>query len=480
MQTLPGPSRDAGESGGTPAAARHSGGRRRLVAMLGDRLRIRLRTAGPRMQRFVRLVVDIGRLGAQQLRRDAAHQMAAALAFRTLFALLPIFVLGTILVRALGGFAQFREMFAELLAGIGMHEIVIQPLGAAGTADPGQVSSQSLSDFVLGLLGEVEKLNLAAITWVGVAVLTYSAISLMSTIEASFNRILHVNEGRPWLRRMTIYWTTITVAPGILVLARYVDAQFDQFVAAQVSLKWAVNGMSAAWSFVVTWLVVFAIYRLVPSTHVRTRPALGGAFVTALLLEVGKQTLSLYLERALSVRQLYGSLGLVPLFMFWVYLMWLVVLLGLEVTALLQTIESNPRRALGRDFSRRPGLTDPAAAVAVTECVAARFARGLSTEASDIAEVIGLPETTAVVILDRLVDAGILRPVAMPEGAVVLARPAERIDAADVLDIGFGLTADGGDVEGASPLLARLRAAQRDVLSGTRILSGTAPDGTAG
>ena len=87
-------------------------------------------------------------------------------------------------------------------------------------------------------------------------------------------------------------------------------------------------------------MVLFAIYKLVPNTTVTIRSALAGAFVSALLLELGKRFLDLYLGKAFAVSQLYGSLGLVPLFMFWVYLMWLAVLFGLEVCAMLQGLRS--------------------------------------------------------------------------------------------------------------------------------------------
>jgi len=430
------------------------------------RLLRRHRVMVARGQDLARFTVELSRLGAQQLRRDAAHQMAAALAYRTLFALLPLFVLGTILVRALGGFTQFRESFKESLSSLGVDQVTIQPLPTGGATEEEPVEvSQTLADFIMGLLSEVENLNLAAITWVGVAVLCYSATSLMSTVEGSFNRILHVTEGRPWIRRLPVYWTTITVAPAALAMTRYVNAQFDSFIESMISWRWSITALGILWSFVVTWLVVFAMYRIVPNAVVKPRPALIGAFVTAVLLEVGKGTLDLYLARALSLRQLYGSLGLVPLFMLWVYIMWFVVLFGLEVTAIMQQFSKRDRRNFGRPVRGFDAVivAEPALALTVAEVVARHFSEGRSVDVAHIAAEIALPESTVGLIISRLVEEGILRRVSEPDEGVTLAMPAERIDAVRVLEIGFELVSARPEPGG---MIERLRAAQVDRLSG--------------
>jgi membrane protein len=66
-----------------------------------------------------------------------------------------------------------------------------------------------------------------------------------------------------------------------------------------------------------------------------------GAFVAAVLLLIGKGSLGLYFSYAISLHQMYGSLGLVPVFMFWMYLMWLIILLGLQVSAIVQQVSAN-------------------------------------------------------------------------------------------------------------------------------------------
>ncbi|MEE9128602.1 MAG: YhjD/YihY/BrkB family envelope integrity protein, partial [Phycisphaerales bacterium] len=158
-----------------------------------------------RWQKTVRFCYDLGRHGARQLREDRAPQMAGALAFRTLFSLLPVFVVGTIVIKAIGGFDQFMERIKDLFAALGLAEV---KMASTGAGEP-----QSLSDWLLGFVSQVKDLNLAAITWIGVAVLIYSAVSLMVTIENSFNSVYRAPGGRAWMRRFPIYFTVLVLGP---------------------------------------------------------------------------------------------------------------------------------------------------------------------------------------------------------------------------------------------------------------------------
>ena len=162
-----------------------------------------------RFQRTLRFLYDLGRHGARQLQHDRAPQMAGALAFRTLFALLPVLVLGTVLIRAFAGFEQLEGWLADLFTQLGLDDF--QVTGATESAVAG---GESISQWLLGLVGQVQEINIAAIGWVGLLVVIYSAIGLMVTIEKSFNIIYRAPEGRSWPRRLTIYWTVLTLGPG--------------------------------------------------------------------------------------------------------------------------------------------------------------------------------------------------------------------------------------------------------------------------
>jgi DNA-binding IscR family transcriptional regulator len=114
------------------------------------------------------------------------------------------------------------------------------------------------------------------------------------------------------------------------------------------------------------------------------------------------------------------------------------------------------------------GLFDPVSVVTVMEVIAARFKSGKSTGNRFIAEASSLPEVVVTSILGRLVDVGILHRVETEENAVTLARPPEQVTAEELIEVGFQLV-DGASSSQNSPLVERLRSAQRSLASQTTL-----------
>jgi membrane protein len=424
-----------------------------------------------RFQKTLRFVYDLGRHGARQLQHDRAPQMDGALAFRTLFALLPVLVLGTVLVRAFRGFEQMEGKLADLFTRLGLD--AYQVTGAATDENGNAVAAgESVSQWLLGLLEQVQEINLAAIGWVGLAVVIYSAIGLMVTIEKSFNIIYRAPEGRSWPRRLTVYWTVLTLGPGAIVAAMWVGNWIDSIFPEQAGWWSIFRAAPVLWNYVALWMVTFAIYKLIPNTNVTYRPALFGALLAAILLELGKRTLGAYFANAVSFGQLYGSLGLIPVFMFWVYVMWLIVLFGLEVSATLQMLGGR-RRLEEIEARERTGLVDPTSVLLVMQFVARQFEESRPTTAREITDEIALPESTVVQMIEYLIAAGILHRLDRDDGAVALARPPDQVSADELIEVGYRLADEG--VERRSALIERLRDAQKS-LAGQVTLAALATD----
>ncbi|MHC4129775.1 MAG: YhjD/YihY/BrkB family envelope integrity protein [Planctomycetota bacterium] len=424
-----------------------------------------------RFQKTLRFLYDLGRHGARQLQHDRAPQMAGALAFRTLFALLPVLVLGTVLVRAFRGFDQMKAWLAALFTKAGFDDY--QVTGAATEAPVG--AGVSLSDWFLGLLEHVKDINLAAIGWVGLVVVIYSAIGLMVTIEKSFNIVYRAPEGRSWPRRLSVYWTVLTLGPGAIVAAMLVGNWLEAFCASHGGWWSVFRAAPVLWNYVALWLVTFAIYKLIPNTNVTYRPALFGALLAAILLELGKRMLGAYFANAVSFSQLYGSLGLIPVFMFWVYVMWLIVLFGLEVSATLQMLGGR-RRLEEIEARERTGLVDPTSVLLVMQFVARQFEESRPTTAREIADEVALSESTVVQMIEYLIVAGILHRLDREDGAVALSRPPDQVSADELIEVGYRLADEG--VERRSALIGRLREAQK-ALAGQVTLANLASDHAA-
>ncbi len=429
-----------------------------------------------RWERRARFAYDLGRYGARRLRRDSATQMAAALSYRTLFSFLPVLVVGTMAVRAVGGVSRFRDRLADYLAGLGLSDMHVTT--AQGTSEGSD--GQALSAWVLQLYDEAERIDLTAITWVGVAVLLYSAISLMVTIENSTNAIFRAPGGRKWSRRFPIYWTLLTLGPVAISGTIYLNGQIEHFVGSLTGIASVLKVLGPLLGFLTTWGILFSAYRWLPNTHVRFRPAAIGAVFAALALEFGKATLGAYVGNAFSVRYLYGSLGLIPLFMFWLYLMWLIVLFGVEVAAAVQKFGSGKVQDDDELAERSPRITDPGVLVVVMQLIARRFGDGETTDVRGVTDELRLEERTVLHMLDALVDAQLLHWLDRDAGTVTPAQPISKIKLDAVLDVGFRLA---GDLPTRTiPLLGRLRDVQRDLAGETDLeaLMQSKPEADAG
>ena len=178
-----------------------------------------------------------------------------------------------------------------------------------------------------------------------------------------------------------------------------------------------------------SWLILLVAYLLIPNTKVKLRPAALGAIVAALLWELAKQAFRSYLGFSTGYAALYGSLGLVPVFFLWVFVTWLIVLLGLEVSRSLQII-NDPLQA---DPVAAPPA-DPACALAMLVCAAGRFSQSRHMTISEAAEAARIAPRASEKILAALVDANFLHKVdaARDETCYALARRPEEIEAVSV------------------------------------------------
>lgn len=419
-----------------------------------------------RWERAARSAYELGRYGTRQLEKDRAPQMAAALAFRTLFSLAPVLVVTTILVKAFRGSDAIAGAFGELLSALGLDTIYVADVAG----DSGDQDSMTLAAWLQEMVAELMSMNLTALTWVGLALILYAAIGLMVTIENSFNIIYRAPEGRSWINRILLYWFLLTMSPAMLGLATYVHDGFTDWIASVQAWQWLLVTARTIWGFGLAWLMMFMVYVLMPNCSVRLRPALVGSFVATLLLAVGRHSLGAYLGGAFSINQLYGVLGLVPLFMFWVYLMWLAVLFGLQVAATLQALGGRNIAELAPPQNRSE-LIEASSVLTIMEVVAERFVQGKGITHQEIASTLSLPANLVDRILEQLIQDGWIHRLQSPEGSVSLAQPPDQIRAEDVMKTGFGMIDDSRASGRVSSKLNELREAQREVVRNQSLAS---------
>lgn len=392
---------------------------------------------------------DVVTFCLRHLREDRAPQIAAALAFRTLFGLLPVLVVVTLIAKAALG-ESFLPQIERFLQSVGLSGVQI----AVPNAADGTPASIGLDQWLMQLVAYANTVNITALGWTGFVLVALSAIWVLVTIEDAFNVIYRCEYGRSWVRRILVYWFVLTVGPLLLGLAPILFARMDRLDALLQGWSWVASLARLGASLLVFWLVLLSTYMTVPTVRVAWRPSMVGAFVGAVLLQIGKASFGLYLSKAFGVSALYGSLGLIPLFMFWVYLMWLVILFGAEVAALLQAFRGRDRTTNG---TAEP---DAESALRALRFVATKFAAGATATSVEVASAARLPLSSASLLVDRLEDSGYVRRTAE---AVSLARPAESISVVEVLDEMWAQIDRRGEATG---LERRLRDAQRAAAAG--------------
>ncbi|MEM1108078.1 MAG: YhjD/YihY/BrkB family envelope integrity protein [Planctomycetota bacterium] len=419
-----------------------------------------------RWQKTARYAVGIARYGANELKEDRASQMAAALTYRTIFSLIPVFVLSLLVFNAFGGFesvgGDLRDTVYDYL---GLTSIQIENtnepemdvaagppvVGPDGQTSPSPFDGETanaaatnnkdtqarVDQLLTDLQNQVASVNFTSIGIVGLVVLIWAALSLVVSLENCFNRVYHAPQGRPWHLRITIYWAVITLGPVLLVLSFYVTNQLINTASALTGVGWVIGLFTPFFSLAATWLLLVLIYGLLPAVKVQLRAALIGALVAAVLWELSKWGFRLYVQRAVGYSALYGSLGLVPLFLLWLYVTWMVILFGLEISYIVQTVKNTRFLRAGSSDQDADRLFDTSAVLRVAHAVARRFEDGEGATLDQLQRDTALPPRVVQRLTAALESAGHLhRGQTSDEDAdppYQLSRPAERITLAELL-----------------------------------------------
>jgi membrane protein len=261
---------------------------------------------------------NTGRTLLQRFREDRLGNTASSLTFTTLISLVPLFAV------VLAVFSAF-PMFGKL-------QVSLQQWLAANLI-PDVIAKQ-----VIGALTQFAS-KASRLGWVGFAVLLVTAVSLVLTIDRTFNAIWRVRRPRPLAQRVLIYWGVLTLGPlvlaGSIALTSYVASISRDLVEAMPdSLQLLLDLVE----FSLSVLGAAALYHYVPHTAVRWRHALVGGLFVALGLDIAKRLLVLYIKAVPTFSAVYGAFSAVPILLLWIYLMWVVVLLGAVVAAYLPTL----------------------------------------------------------------------------------------------------------------------------------------------
>ena len=305
-------------------------------------------------------------------------------------------------------------------------------------SDPEAAAKQariSIRKTLHDLANKVSTVDFASIGVFGLLLFTYAAVALANAAEHLFNRIYEAPSKRPLHLRIAIHWSILTLGGGLLAMSLYLSSQLVEWLGNVEGQEMIKPILSHLASLLASWILLFLVYALMPNTRVSVRAAAIGSAVSAVLWEIAKYGFQIYLSEAVPY-SIYGSLGLIPLFLFWIYLTWLLVLFGLTLTYTLQALGGHlPDGFKTEDTPSLEG--DPDWMLPIMCEVGHAFEEGQTLAPMELANRIGLSTRSIHELVEHLIDRSLLRKVSNGDvdGALTLARPANKIELVEILDL---------------------------------------------
>ena len=272
----------------------------------------------------------------QQFLADRCPRAAASLAYTTLLSLVPLLAMLFVFLSALP---------------------IFQSLGLQS-----QIEDFLFSNFVPAFGATIQshlhefRNKATGLGAVGFGVLFITVLMLLATVESAFNAIWRARRKRRRVLQLLTYWALLTLGPlligtGFAVSSYLVSLPLFTEVESSLALQ---GNFLAIVPFLLTFLAFLLVYKLIPNRPVPISHALGGSAFASILFEFAKRGFTYYITHFPTQEAIYGAFASIPIFLLWIYLCWVIVLLGAEITRSLTTFpnESHNRAipALDSDF----------------------------------------------------------------------------------------------------------------------------------
>jgi len=315
----------------------------------------------------------------RDLARDPLGLHAMSLVYSTLFAIVPLIAVAVAVLQAFGYNSALEPVLHEFL----------RPLGAQGL------------DLAASIMGFVENARGSILGSVGFVFLLFTALSMIQKVEGALNFVWHVERSRSFGRRVTEYLVVLLVGPAVAVIAMVLLASFEasEVVARLSGLEGDQSVRPHVAPYVMMVGLFLFVYVYMPNIRVRLGPAFVGALFAGALWAVVGALFARIVVYSAKTAIIYAGFAVVLLFLVWLYLSWLILLLGAQLSFYVQHPE-NLRS--GHDEIPMTGALRERVALSVMYLVGERFLDGSPRwTIADLAERLAVPG----VVLDGIVTA---------------------------------------------------------------------------
>ncbi len=374
---------------------------------------------------------------ARLLKKNRSGQHAAALSYHTIFGIVPLAIVMLLIFQSFPAYSGIGDNVKNLV----YKELQLSTIVYKEATEEGQ--TVMLTDYFDKLVNNFfSGINKGSITLISVVLIIWAAFALLSTIERSFNNIWHISRGRGFLHRMINYWALVTLGPLLIGVGIYITTRYAMLSQLQETVT--SHLAPAVFSYMVSTIIFFLLYFMLPNTKVEAKAAIWGAVVAALVWGLAKWAFGIYVTEFIPYSKIYGVLGLIPLGVFWIFITWLIVLFGLNLTfttqhlkhldaAEIATAKKTEECFIANDFT----------VINIVREIVEAFERNEAPVSGEVVfSELDIPAEFGDRIMDHLVDKGIIARSSEPRVGFIPAKEPSNIRLSDISEVvslaGFG------------------------------------------
>lgn len=339
---------------------------------------------------------------------------ATSLVYTTLLSLVPFLAVSFSVLKAFGVHNQVEPLLNNMLA----------PLGP----ESAQITER--------IIGFIERTEVGVLGSVGMVFLLLTVVSLVHKIEISFNYIWHVRKSRGFARRFSDYLSMILVGPILVFTAIGISASVMSTTIVQklVSIEpfgTTIYFLGRLFPYILVSLACTFAYVFLPNTKVKIRPALAGGFFAGVLWELIGRIFAGFFVSSAKYAAIYSGFAVLILFMIWVYLGWLILLTGAQVSFYFQY----PRLLSTGGVLTLSGRIEEKLALIIVFFIARDFSSGKRLWTLDsLVDHLGIPAGPVLDVLNVLQARGLVLETGDDPPSYVPGRAIDGITVKEVLD----------------------------------------------
>lgn len=345
---------------------------------------------------------------------------ASALSYSTLLAIVPILAIAFSMLKGLGFHTRLEHVLVNYL-----------------TAEQEALTSRII-EYISGT-------DFKALGAFGTALLLYASVMMLSNVERTFNELWGVSRQRTISRKISNYVSVLFLGPFLMILSTAMMASFSSNTI-----------VTALWKFdlfrhffvlfaeiiphAVLWIAFTVMYMLMPNTRVKFLPALIAGIICASAWEAAFRVYTDFNIGVANYNTIYSTFAVLPIFIIWLYISWLIVLIGAQLSYAIQNVRSYQMEVTLTDVGH---AQKEVMALYVMTIIAARFHKGLPPMGTeDMSRALSVPVRLVAEITRKLSDRGLIQAISSDE---MVFQPSKNIDLISVLDVCKALRHEGGD-----------------------------------